>query len=158
MSFVNRLPTVVPGFGSPLQNDVLFLTQNVSIAAAGPTTFSLTGLTPTISRGYIRVKIYGAAGTTPTIVLVDVVVTDGTTFVIVGRINPATAIPLSTTAAAGSPYTNGGTLAAGLATPGGIDFLFPFLVDINVNQVSVDITLGGTTPTGKLDLEVSGVS
>jgi len=158
MSFTNRLPTVVPGFGSPLQNDTLFLSQNVSIPSAGPATFSLTGLTPTISRGYIRVKIYGATGTTPSIVLVDVVVTDGTTFVIVGRINTATAIPLSTVAASGSPYTNGGTLAAGLATPGGIDFIFPFLVDINCTQVSVDVTLSGTTPTAKLDLEASGVS
>ena len=158
MAFTNRLPTIVPSFGSPFQNDTLFLTAGVSLSTTGAVTNSLTGLTPTISRGYVRVKIYGAGGTSPTVVLLDIVLTDGTTFVVVFRYNPTTPLVMSTTAASGSPYTNGGSLSAGLVVPGGLDFLVPFLVDINVNQLSVDITLGGTTPTAKLDLEISGTT
>ena len=156
MSFTNRLPSVVPGFGSPLQNDTLFLTSNVSVAV-GPASYTLSGLTPTLSRGYIRAKVYGFAAGTPSLILLDVLVTDGTTFVELFRWNPATALVFSVVASSGSPYTNGGSLAAGLVVPGGADFLIPFIVDINVNQVSVDITLGAGT-SAKLDLEVSGVS
>ncbi len=157
MSFTNRLPTILPSFGSPFQADTLFLTQNV-VTGTGPTSYSLTGLTPTISRGYVRAKIYGATGTSPTVVLLDLILTDGTTFVVIFRYNPTTPLVMSTAAATGSPYTNGGSLAAGLVVPGGLDFLIPFLVDINVNQLTADITMGGTTPAGKLDLEISGVS
>ena len=157
MTFINRLPTVVPGFGSPMQNDTLFLSQGVSISAAGPTNFALGTFVPAISRGYIRVKIYGAAGTTPALVLADVVVTDGTTYVVVARINPTTALPFSVTAAAGSPYTNGGAIGPPVAA-GGLDMIIPFLVDISCTTASVNITLSGTGPTAKLDLEASGVS
>lgn len=155
MSFVNRVPTIVPGFGSPLQNDTLFLTQNVSLTA-GPVNTSLAGLTPTISRGYVRVKIYGAGGTTPAVSLMDVVIADGTTFVVLLHYSPAAALTMSTVAASGSPYTNGGS--ASPAVPGGMEWLIPFLIDINASQVTVNITMTGTSPTAKLDLEVSGVS
>jgi hypothetical protein len=229
MAFVNRLNAVFPGMGNPVQNDTLLLKQNIALSTTGQQTNSLTGITPTLSKGYVRVKVFAAGGTAPTLLNLIVNVTDGTTFVNVGFFAPVVAIapafslvaggtvigasngaittgtailtsvsnPFTpamvgsaisvTTAGAGattlyttilsyqsagqvtlavnagatatvgvmtltSSYGNGGTNTA-LA---GIDFLIPFEVDINVNQVSVLTTLGGTTPTAQMDLEVAG--
>jgi hypothetical protein len=156
-AFVQRL-TSLPWLGVPFQNDTLQLSTGISLSTTGAQTNSLTGITPTFTRGAVRVKIYGAGGTTPTIIMCQVVVTDGTTFVGIGTVNPTTALALSTSASSGSPYTNSGNITSSVITGGGYDWLFPFCVDINCNQVSILTTLGGTTPTAKLDFEVAAVS
>lgn len=228
MAFLNRLYTVLPGFGSPIQNDTQLLKQNVALSTTGQQTNSLTSISPTFSRGYVRVKLFAAGGTSPTLLQLIVNVTDGTTFVSIGFFAPVVAIapafslvpggtviggsngsitsgaailtsvsnPFTpamvgqaisvTTAGAGatilyttilsyqsagqvtlaanagatatvgvmtltSNYSNGGSNTA----LGGIDFLIPFEVDIAASQVSVLTTLGGTSPTAQMDVEVS---
>jgi hypothetical protein len=53
-----------------------------------------------------------------------------------------------------SSYGNGGSNTS----LGGLDFVVPFEVDINVTQCSVLTTLGGTTPTATVDIEVAATS
>jgi hypothetical protein len=151
MAWVNRVLSILPGFGAPIQNDTLFQSVGNSLSTTGQQTVSLTGLSPTISKGYVRVKIYGGGGTSPLVASGYVILSDGTTFVQIHNVNGQV---LSTTAATGSPYTNGGANT----TPGGIDSVIPFVVDINVSQVSVLTTMTGTSPTAKMDLEISGTS
>lgn len=157
MAFVNRLLLIVPSFGQPIQNDTLFLKQATALSTTSAQATTLAGLAPALRDGWVRCKIYGAGGTSPTVVKLQVVVTDGTTFVVIGDYNPATATTLSTTAAAGSPYTNGGSLGPPVVA-GGVDMIFPFLTDLAINQVSVLTTLGGTSPTASLDVEVAATN
>jgi hypothetical protein len=224
MSFVNRLLSMVNGPGIPLQNDSLFLTQGAALTTSNTT--SLTGLTPTISRGLIRVKVYQGL-TSPTLTGLACYLSDGKDFVCVynwaGTItlsatpagtqlatngamasasavltsasNPFTAamvgatiavsaagnaggtLPLYTTIASyqspgqvtlatatletggtsgatvtlTEPYSNGGSAG----TPGGVDIVIPFEVDIQVSRLDV-ITTG--TGTSLMDLEISGTT
>lgn len=154
MAFVNRIATILPGFGSPVQNDSLMLSAAVVFTLANsPLTTTLSGITPTFSKGYIRVKAYGGASGPPIVTAIQVIVSDGTTFVAVGSYAPAAAAgTLGTGAVTGSPYTNAGVLGTSV---GGLDITFPFCVDINCTQVSFITTMTGTTATGKLDLELS---
>ena len=230
MSFVNRLLLIVPSFGQPIQNDSLFLKAGTALSTTSAQTTSLTGLAPVLRDGWVRVKIYGAGGTTPTLVSLQVIVTDGTTYAMIGLVNPTTAIALGTAVAGtqlatngsitsgtavltstsnpftslmvGAPIavsgagtagatlittvlsfqnsgqvtlaTNAGTTVSGSATitllsyyinggvlgtsVGGVDFLFPFLTDLAINQVSLITTLGGSTPTAFMDAEVAATN
>lgn len=134
MAFTNRLLLIVPGFGTPIQNDTLFLKTAVSLTTTGEQTNSLTGLTPAIKSGWIRIKVYTGGGTSPTLTSVRISVTDGTTTEWIAEVSPATA------------YT--------LAANNQITLSFPFLSELAVTQVNVLTTLGGTTPTASLDIEV----
>ena len=107
MAFFNRLYVILPSFGSPIQNDSLFLKQGTAIATGGPTTVSLTGLTPSFSKGYVRVKVYAMLGTTPTITNLQVVAYDGTTAVLIGVLAPAIAYTFGVVAGGTQLVTNG---------------------------------------------------
>jgi hypothetical protein len=158
VAFTYRLPTIVPSFGSPFQSDTLFLVQGTSLSTTSATNYAIGGtFAPTVSRGYVRIKIYGGGGTTPAISLLDVVLTDGTNYVVLTRFGPSTALPLSTSSSSGSPYTNSGSIGPPVSASG-LDMVIPFLVDINVTGASINLTMTGTSPTAKLDAEVSGVS
>jgi hypothetical protein len=228
MTVINRLATVSPGFGSPIVNDATQLSQNVALSGTVQQTKTLSGIF-TFSRGYVRVKIYAGGGTSPTLLNLQAIVSDGTTFVDIGGFTPVVAsapalsvtpagtqlatngsitsgaailtsasapftpamvglpISLSNAGAAGvvlyttilsyqsatqvtlaanagattttatvvltSAYGNGGTLGTSV---GGIDFLFEFIVDLSCTQVSILTTLGGTTPTALMDVEIVG--
>ena len=91
MSWVNRLFSVVPGFGNPFVNDVLY--QSVGTALTTSNTVTLSGFAPTISKGYIRMKIYGAQ-TSPTVTKLQATLSDGTQFVTVYYNSPGTALTL----------------------------------------------------------------
>lgn len=231
MSFVNRLIAVIPSMGVPLQNDTLFLSQNNAVSGTAQATVSLTGLTPTISKGYVRVKLGSFTGTSPTLLNLIVVVTDGTNYVTVFFFAPVVAIapgfsivPAGTTIASANGHITSGaavlTSASALFTPamvgqpvslsnagtggivlfssilsyqsptqvtiannagatsttatvkltstygnggsdtslGGLDFLIPFECDLNVTEVDVLYTFGGTTPAAVMDIEVSGTT
>jgi hypothetical protein len=231
MAWAQRLLKILPGFGSPIQNDLLFQSVGTALSTTSVQTTSLAGLTPTISAGYVRVKIYGATGTSPTLLKLLVILSDGTNFVNVAQLIPVVAsapvlsiVPGGTVIGAGDGaitsglkvltavsapflptmvgdaisvstagtgatilYTTiatynspssvtlataaGATATAGVMTltsdygnggsntnPGGFDFVTPFLVDINVSQCSVQTTLGGTSPTALLDVEISGTT
>lgn len=156
-TFVARLPLVVAGFGTPLQNDALMLKQNTALPAATVTQVTMGSITPTFSKGYIRVKVYGGAVANAIITQITAIVTDGSTFVTVGALSPVvtTGVTLNIVAATGSPYTNGGTLGTNV---GGIDLLFPFEVDINCTQVTVLVQTTVATATAVADVEVSATS
>lgn len=231
MAFTSRLLTVTPGFGTSLQNDALQLKQAIALSTTGAQTNTLSGILA-FSKGYARVKIYGGGGTSPTLLNLQIVVSDGTTFVNVFFFSPvvATAPALSVTPAgtviggangtitsgaailtsASNPFTtamvgsaislsnagaggtvlyttilsfqsagqvtlaanagatsttavmtltgaygNGGTLGTNL---GGLDFCIPFEVDTNCTQISFLTTLGGTSPTAIMDVEVAPTS
>lgn len=131
MAFTNRLLLVVPSFGTPIQNDTLFLKAGTAIAS-GSTTTTLAGLTPAIRDGWIRVKIYGGtAGSTFTSMVITV--TDATT----------TELIYSNTAVA----TNNSVVS-----PNQADFTIPFLSELAVTSVSVIIVLG--TAAAVVDIEI----
>ena len=231
MAWINRLLSMVNGPGIPVQNDTLF--QSVGNALTTANTTTLSGLSPTISKGLIRMKVYGGLST-PTLTGYSMFVSDGTQFVCVATSgvwatalslsatpagtqlatdgamsatgvkvltsasNPFTAamvgqtisvskagntagtLPLYTTiasfqsagqvtlaaatleTAAGSSmtitltesYLNGGSVGIS-GTPGGVDIVVPFEVDINVSRLDVVTTGGGTS---YMDLEISGTT
>jgi hypothetical protein len=135
-AFTNRLVTILPGFGTCQQNDTNQLLNNTSLSGTAQQTTSLTGITPTISRGYFRMRVSTGGGTSPTLTDVIVQVTDGTTTTTVYVFHPNTALALSANIQ--------------------FDVTIPLLVDINVSQVNVLTTMGGTSPTSKLDMEIAG--
>lgn len=96
MSFVNRLNSILPSMGTPVQNDVLFLSTGNAIATTGSPAIIQVGtqsspLVPTISKGIVRVKCYQFVTTSATVTDIQVTMTDGTTFVLTGHYNPSTA-------------------------------------------------------------------
>jgi hypothetical protein len=79
VAFVNRLARIVPGFGTPQSNDTNQLSAGVSLSTTGQQTNSLTAISPTMTAGYLRIKIYTGGGTSPTLIDLLVQVTDATT-------------------------------------------------------------------------------
>jgi hypothetical protein len=241
MTFVNRLMAILPSQGVPLQNDTLFLKQSTAVTTATSPVIIQVGtqtvpLSPTISKGFVRVKCYEFVTTAATVTNIQVTVTDGTSYVLVGHYNPATPAVTSQTAGGttiasangsitsgaailtsvsalftpamvGAPVVVPGAGAGGIAlyttilsyqsatqvtlsanagttvttatvkltgpyftsgaagtsgtsfdTVGGIDMLFQFEVDINVNEVDVQVTMGTTSATGVVDVEVAGTT
>lgn len=134
MAFNYRVFLIVPGFGTPIQNDSLFLSPGNALSTTSAQTTTLSGLTPTIKQGWIRCKVYNGGGTSPTLINLTIQVTDGTTTEYVAVFNPATAISLAA------------------ATQ--ITMVFPFLSELSVNAVKVITTLGGTAPTASLDIDI----
>ena len=109
MSLLNRLFAIVPGFGNPFVNDTLFLSNNNALTTSN--TITLTSLSPTVSKGYIRTKIYGG-NLSATMTLLSVAVGDGTQYAQVYYNSPSTAITLSTTVGGTSIATNGAMTTA----------------------------------------------
>ena len=130
MSFTNRLLLIVPGFGQPIQNDTLFLKTGTTIATGSVTT-SLTGLTPAIKQGWVRVKLSASSGA-GTVTSLVVQVTDGT------NTEDVWSSTLVGTPSFQSPNTVVRTI--------------PFLSELAVTQVNV-ITVTATAG-GTLDIEV----
>lgn len=130
MAFTNRVLLIVPSFGQPIQNDTLFLKQGTTIATGAVTT-SLTGLTPAIKNGWVRVKLSASSGA-GTVVRVTVNGTDGTTTEVWGDYNPQT--------------------APSFQSPNQVTLSFPFLSELAVTQVNVITNVA--TAGGTLDIEV----
>lgn len=135
MTFTNRLGKCSIGFGNPISNDSLFLSQNNALSGTGETKIALSGFSPTVQHGQIRVKVSAGTGTSPTVVSVRIVVTDGTNSEEVYSFNPATAFAISSTAA--------------------LDLLSHFLSELSVTEVDVYVTLGGSSPGATCDVEVA---
>jgi hypothetical protein len=130
MAFLNRVLLIVPGFGQPVQNDALFL-KTANALGVGSTTVSLSGLTPAVKDGWIRLKIYGGtAGSTLTSVVVQL--TDGTT----------------TETCYGTTITGSPSVVA----PAQTVLTIPFLSELAVTQVNVIVVIG--TAVAVLDVEV----
>jgi hypothetical protein len=134
MAFVTNLNTITPSAGVPLYQAAL-TKAGTSLSGTALQTTSFTSISPSIRSAKVRVKIYNGAGTSPTLVALVVNVTDGTTTETVYAMNPAVAVALSTTA--------------------WLDVTFQFLSELNVTQIDVKTTLGGTSPTASLDVQVA---
>jgi hypothetical protein len=151
LTFVNRLAQVTPSQGTPVANDSVFLHNTFTLGGTGSATKTMSWATtvgvPTISKGKIRAKLSAQNGTSPTLILLEFVLDDGTNFVSVGRFNPTTAQPL-----------NVGTGSASATSPNYIDHVFEFETDIAATELSIVTTLGGTTPTATLDVELAGTT
>src|SRR5262249_37651600 len=85
MTVVNSIARY-PGFGGHLYQKL-----TVALSGAGQQTNSITGISPTTSAGYVRVKVLNGGGANTTCSFI-VQATDGTGTVIVATI-PATAVP-----------------------------------------------------------------
>jgi hypothetical protein len=143
VTFTRRLSTIFPGFGQPQLNDTMFLNQSLALSGTGqqtsivPSTTSVT-FSPTISAGKMRIKISAGAGTSPTLTDILVTASDGTTTVTFanGVFHPNTAVALSTTSI--------------------VEFEFDFICDLNLTSFTIKTTMGGTSPTATMDVEVLG--
>jgi len=111
-----------------------------------------TGVILGTTAGKIRVKIYNGGGTSPTLVDLLVTASDGTNTVLIGQslFHPSAAWALTTTAwfevvidyLLDTAASGSGGGAAGQLLPGG------------ATSFSVKTTLGGTSPTASMDLEI----
>lgn len=142
-TFTERVADICPGFGSPLGNDTVFTQTNVALSGTGQSTTTLPKTSTwtasqTLSAGYVRVKVYGGSGTSPT--LTDVVITgsNGTITTELAALHPNSAIALSATS-----Y---------------VELLFPFITDLTLTSISILLTMGGTGPGSTLDCEVAGTA
>ena len=145
------LDRTFPGFGMGVKNDTLY--KNLGVSLAGTTTVVLpsTGtFTLGTTTGKVRCKIYGFTGTSPTVTNVLYTATDGTNTVTFASFNPTVAFAGSSTAwldlfeayllDTASGTTSGGTVGQ-LINGGAVKFSFI-------------ITMGGTSPGAKADVEI----
>lgn len=131
MAFLNRVLLIIPGFGTPVQNDTLFLKQGTAVAT-GTVTTSLAGLTPAVKQGWIRVKLSASSGA-GVVTSLAISVTDGTT----------------------TEFIYSETLVAaqsGFQSPNQVVRTIPFLSELAVTQVNVISVIA--TAGGTLDIEV----
>jgi hypothetical protein len=137
VTLANRLEKIFPGFGQP-QFNANQLREGVALTdGANTVTVPSSGsLTPTISAGKVRVKVYNGTGTSPALATLTVTVTDGTTTEAVFYYHPSSALALSSTAWA--------------------DFLIDFQSELNCTSVSAVATLSGTSEGASMDIEVLG--
>lgn len=113
MAWVKRLYSIFPGFGNPFVNDTIY--QSVGNALTTGETTSLTTLSPTLSAGRVRVKIYGGTGTSPTLASVLIALSDGKDFVQIYHSGVwATALTLDGTPAGTALGTDGAMSATGV--------------------------------------------
>jgi hypothetical protein len=155
MSFLRRLRTIIPSFGTPQSNDTTMLFQNIVVASGTaitipvqPTPAPATPLifSPTVSSGWIRVKVFD--NTTPPPATPVVITT--TAIKVIG--NDAGTVPGVTTTVSLGGY-NPATPTATNQT----DIVFPFLTDLNLTSLSITVTATGAT-TLAADIEIGGVS
>lgn len=130
------------------------LLQKTGIALSGtgqqtntlPTSGSIS---PTCCRGYLRTKIYGGGGTSPTVVDITFTAGDGTNTVQLDNFHPGTAVTISATSYVDFladillDYTAAAAGAAGC------------LLNYGATVFNCLTTLGGTSPTATMDWEVA---
>ena len=147
-----RVDRTFPGQGVGVRNDTLYYQTGVSLSGTGQQTKTIpaSGVILGTTAGYIRIKIYNGGGTSPTLTDLLVQASDGTNLVPIYFLHPNVAIALTATqwfddyfdylldtAASGS---GGG--AAGQLLPGG------------ATSFNILTTMGGTSPTASMDLEI----
>ena len=129
MAIVNSIAKFAGIGGQLLQRAAISLAagpQNNNIVSSGT-------VSPTFTAGVARVHIYNGGGANTTVVT-GVTVSDGTNTVFI----------FPTTAAIAVPNVAGS----------GVDYTIEFSVDINANQMTVTTTVGGTTTTASMDIEL----
>ena len=158
MAFNRRLDSLFPGMGVTVRNDSVYYQSGISLSGNSQQTSPIpsTGtLAVTSTAGRIRIKIYNGGGTSP--VLADLVVNagDGTNTIIIGQsiLHPTVACPL--------------------ITARWFDYEFEYILDVatsgaggvvsgqlsgtvgGANIFNVLTTLGGTSPTASMDVEIA---
>jgi hypothetical protein len=140
-----------PGMGVSVDQPAYTQLGVALTAGANTITIPATGTILGTTVGKIRLKIYGGAGTSPTVVSVAITATDGTNTVYVGSDNPSAAQVLSSTKwydrffeylVDAASVTSGAGSANGQLLPGG------------ATKFTLTITLGGTSETGLADIEI----
>ena len=156
MSLNIRLDRIFPGMGVSVRNDTQYLRAGIALSGTPQQTSVLpaTGIILPTTAGRIRVKIYNGGGTTPTFTDLVVNASDGTNTVIIGPslVHPASAIGLTATqwfeyefeylldtAASGA---GGGATGQLSGVVGG------------ATSFNILTTMGGTSPTASMDVEI----
>src|ERR1700693_508239 len=148
-----RLDRTFPGEGVGVRNDSVYLQTGIALSgtAQQSSPIPLTGTILGTTAGKIRIKIYNGGGTSPTLVDILVVASDGTNFVPVFAYHPNVALTLLTTQWYDAYFaylldtasvTNDAGGVKGQLLPGG------------ATSFSVKTTLGGTSATASMDLEI----
>lgn len=94
MAIVNSIGTY-PGEGWQLYQVTAFALSAAALTCRVPS--GTTTISPAVTRGYWRAKIYGAGGTTPAIASLTVNAQDGTNTCTVDAFVPVSAITISST-------------------------------------------------------------
>jgi hypothetical protein len=148
-----RLDSIVAGITVAIRQDGVYTSPGVALSGTVLQTNNLppTGTFPiAYSNGWVRVKIYNGGGTTPTVIAVKILAGDGTNTIVVDYFNPATAHSLSAT----SWYDRSIYFLCDVAASGAGGGASGQLIALNgVNQIQIQTTLGGTTPTATMDSE-----
>ena len=177
MAFLQRLINIMPSMGSPIQNDAAQVKTSIALSTTSAQTNTLSGISPTFTKGYVRVKVGQGGGTAPTLLNLQVVVSDGTTFVLIGAFTPvvATAPLLSLVAggtviggangsitsgaailtSASAPFTPamvGSAISLSNAGVGGILFYTTILSYTSATSVTLANNAGATTTTAVMTL------
>lgn len=132
MSLLKSIMAVLPGFGHA---GTYQKREGVATNSGGDTTITVPAsgsLTPTLSKGMIRVKT-ATVGVNATVLLKSVTATDGSTTI-------SLYAPDSAASSAGV----------------GIERVIPFCTDLNLTSISVVLTVGTANCTH--DVEVAGNS
>lgn len=138
MSITYRLNNQVPSLGAPVQNDSLFLSNSNALSGTAEQTTTLSSFVPALRGCKVKISIHTGGGTSPTVAAVRVQVSDGTTTERSFEYNPAT--------------------AATLAANNTVVLTFEICSELQFTSLAVLTTLGGTSPTATMDVEVSGTN
>lgn len=153
MAVNKRLDAMVAGINVGLRMDSTYQNLAVALSGTAPQTTNLpsSGTFPiAYSTGWVRVKIYGGGGTSPTVTQVKIVGTDGTNSVVLDVFNPGTAHNLTAT----SWYDRSIDFLVDVAATGAGGGASGQLIALNgVNLIQIITTLGGTSPTASMDIE-----
>jgi hypothetical protein len=157
VAFNRRCDSLLPGLGQGFRQDSLLLQTGLAMSGTAPQSFPIPSsgtLALTFTAGRVRIKIYNGGGTSPTLVDFFVTAGDGTNTIVIGQslVHPNAAIAISATQ--------------------WFEFEFEFILDVatsgagggasgqlssaigGANQMAVKTTMGGTSPTASLDVEL----
>ena len=148
MAWVSRLFSWLPSPGVPIVNDLLFQSVGNALTTTNTTTLGGSGTSaffPTISKGYVRAKVYGGLST-PTLASISMFLSDGVEFVCIYNSGVwATAITLSATPGGTALATNGAMASASAILTSASNPFTPQQVGRTI-AVSAAGNTGGTIP------------
>ena len=158
MPLNRRLDSIFPGMGQPFRNDATFVQLALAMTGTVQQSFPIpaTGvLVPTTTAGRIRLKIYNGGGTSPTLTDLVITATDGTNTITLlqSLVHPTVAVAITATAWMEFEFEyllDVATSGAGGGASGQLSSLIG-----GANAFSVKTTMGGTTPTALMDLELA---
>lgn len=157
MALNRRLDQRFPGLGVGVRNDSIYLQTGIALAnnPQQSSPIPLTGtLAPVTNAGAIRIKIYNGGGASPTLTDLLVTATDGTNTIVIGQsiLHPNVAIALNLAQwfeFEFEYFLDVATSGAGGSASGQLSSVIG-----GANAFSVKTTLGGSSPTASMDVEI----